>query len=840
MRLSFLGGADEIGASAMLVETAGRNLLVDCGLRQGARSRDPLPDLSMIERVGRLDAIIVTHAHFDHTGSLPLAHAAAPDAPVVMTAPSRQLVQILLRDALKIMGGRSDAEGEIPLYPEAAVDSLLARTRGVSFLEPEDVCEGVTVTFFPAGHILGAAAVGIESSQGRLLVSGDISVTDQLTVTGMLCPRFRADCMVVESTYGDRLHASRQAEERRLVEMVGQVVAGGGKVLFPAFAIGRAQEILLILKRAMAKKQLAPLPIHVDGMVRAVCEVYAGHPDWLSGALKRKIERVGNPFWGEDEWIRPVRKAEERAAVVAGPPCCIVASSGMLTGGPSAYYAAALAQDEKNLVAITGYQDEESPGRRLLDLAEERSRQMHLGGEPVSFACRVAKYSLSAHADGGEIAGLVAKVKPKDLILVHGSGDSRTALAGRLASEVRRDIHLPSLGESIRLVYGVPTRPARASAPIAPGKPPDATLLAELARSLESDPPGRTYALTDLAARALGPGVDRERREELRKLLLGLDSPLEPDAKRPFLFRRRTGPPPGSAAPALMKDGRLEQNAALSRVDALLGAESGLVKKGACRETWQLTLHFDFPEVAATRHAEALAQLRADTGWDVSIHPEANHARLMQVATQVAPPHRATARTPSVLRDQRTVIVWTHPEIPHDPPVLDPASREFASRTGWSLRFESDPQDRTEPVRELRDRSGRLEINQAYGVIRQRFEEQPHRPRRLSLKSDPTGSWIEAAFVSPRIGARYGELIEHLQREVGWSIRIFPRADQQAVLQIFRELVPRSWALRKNPGLDTAQALVKVQVVSLPSREEIDRVAGSLLEATGFGLVVGV
>ncbi|MBI4864206.1 MAG: MBL fold metallo-hydrolase [Candidatus Riflebacteria bacterium] len=844
MKLFFLGGADEVGASSMLVETGGRRLLVDCGVRQGARSRDPLPDLALAQSAGGVDAVLITHAHLDHTGALPIVHGAYPNAPVFAAEPTRPLVRILLTDSLKIMGGRFDAEGEVPLYPPEAVDSLVARIEPCRFLEPEEVLPGISVTFFPAGHILGAATLAIESSEGRLWISGDISVADQLTVPGMLTPRVKADAVVVESTYGDRVHANREAQERRLAEAVGAVVESGGKVLIPAFAIGRAQEVILTLRRAMAMKQLKRFPVFVDGMVRAVCEVYSGHPDWVSPWLRRKIEKSGNPFWGQEDCIRPVTRPEERAAIVGGPPCCIVASSGMLTGGPSAFYAAALMPGEANLIAITGYQDEESPGRRLLELADGASGEIALGGQKVRAACRIARYNLSAHADSGELAGLVGKLRPKDLILVHGQDEARKALSAQVSGAVRQGIHLPALGESLGLSYRTARRPVTAvglPAGKGPGPLDDPALLRRLGALVADDPPNRGFDLVDLAKRCLGQTVDRAARERFRALLTSPESPLEPDPKRPYLFRRKQaatvarGAGTGQVRDA---DGRLEQNAALAVADRLFGPATGLYRKGASRESWQLVLYFHFPLVVQRLHGERLAELSRETGWGVTVHPETHQASLAEAAVEVTPVGWATPRTSAIRRESRQVVVWCFPKIPRDPSVAAPARREFPDRTGCELVFETDHAASDQAPRVAVDSQGRFEINQAYGAIRRAFVDQPHAPRKLGLKGDAGGPFIEVAFISGQVAALYRPLLDQVSRTIGWRIELFTRADQQAILQLARSILPARWALRKGPGLDASAGLVKLQLLSGPDPGDLEDVRRKLKELTGFDLSV--
>jgi uncharacterized protein len=277
MKITFLGGADEVGASGILIETAGRRVLIDCGIRPspkayGGLAADQLPDLSQLE--GGLDAILVTHAHTDHTGALELVLERYPDAPVYATAPTFALTRVLHQDSRRIMQSRLDEEGELPLFDDVAAERLMSAFVPVPFKTRLTVAEGLAATFFPAGHIAGAAMIGLESTEGNLLISGDISISPQRTVDGARPPAFRPDAFIVESTYGGRLHANRAVQERKLVETVAQVTAAGGKVLIPAFALGRAQEILLILDEYQRRGELPAVPVWADGMVRAICQAY--------------------------------------------------------------------------------------------------------------------------------------------------------------------------------------------------------------------------------------------------------------------------------------------------------------------------------------------------------------------------------------------------------------------------------------------------------------------------------------------------------------------------------------------------------------------------------------
>ncbi|MHB8902207.1 MAG: MBL fold metallo-hydrolase, partial [Thermoguttaceae bacterium] len=422
IQLSFLGGAGSIGASSTLVRAGGATFVVDCGVRYSGPS--PLPDLSQLAGT-RVDAILLTHAHMDHSGGLPVLAEACPGAPVFATAPTIDLVGILLRDSLRLMNG-PDRESEVPLYTEAQVDQLLHAMVPVKYHQPIRVGP-VEISWLPASHILGAAMILIKTPAGTVLFTGDYSVTAQQTVPALARPDFRADLVISESTYGQRLHEDRSAAEQRLVDQVRQVVEGGGRVLIPAFAVGRAQEVLLILKRAQRSGQLPPVPIFVDGMVRTVCDIYRRHEPFVSRQLLHEIRRMPHPFYTDS--IQPVSRPDQRVKVLETRPSIIVASSGMLSGGPSAGYCRELAASASDAIFLTGYQDEESPGRALLDLARsEGPRELRLGQATVPVACTFGTYGLSAHADRMQMVSWIEAADPRCVVLVHGNQDAKETL----------------------------------------------------------------------------------------------------------------------------------------------------------------------------------------------------------------------------------------------------------------------------------------------------------------------------------------------------------------------------------------------------------------------------
>ncbi|HSH01939.1 MAG TPA: MBL fold metallo-hydrolase [Anaerolineae bacterium] len=436
MNITFLGGADEIGASSILIEVAGRQILVDAGMRPNKQGAAALPDLERIE--GRLDAVILTHAHADHLAGLPVVHQRWPEVPVYTSRPTAALAKIMLVDSAYLQ----TLQSETPLYGREDVNRTVDMMRPLLLNRWYHLTDGVAVCLSQAGHLLGAASVLMDTAEGRLAISGDVSVTHQRAVTGFAAPPFQADVLILESTYGDNDHPPRWEEERRLVENVSEVVEGGGIALVPSFALGRAQEVMLALRQAQMVGEAPQFPIYADGLVRAISDVYNRQREWLAPALQ---EMSGHVFW-QDRRVMKVKSPQRRR--ILGRPACIVASSGMLFGGPSVFYAEQLIEEPQNAIFITGYTDEESPGRRLQELGT--GDMLTLNGEPYQVGCQVRRFGLSGHADASELVQIARHFGPREIYLVHGESAGRQGLKARLEAEVAPVI-LPGRGQKVKL-----------------------------------------------------------------------------------------------------------------------------------------------------------------------------------------------------------------------------------------------------------------------------------------------------------------------------------------------------------------------------------------------------
>jgi Cft2 family RNA processing exonuclease len=880
MNITFLGGGNEIGASSAIVEIGSARLLVDCGIRMGGEHR--LPDLAAIQKThaGQLDAVLLTHAHMDHSGALPVLHQHFPAVPVYATAATRGLVEVLLRDSINIMRARAESENELPLYAAPAVESLLEKMTPVPFGSPLEIGRtGVSATWFPAGHILGAASVGIEAvEQGRsirVLFSGDIAVGDQLTVPGMLAPAgFRPDVLVIESTYGDRLHSPRELEEQRLIEMVAGVIEEKGKLLIPAFAIGRAQEVMLMLLKQFRAKKLGSFPVWIDGMVKTVCGVYSQFPAHQTPYARRLIEKHGNPFFNVVDEIRPVSSPAERERVLAGDPCVIIASSGMLTGGASAFYAPHIVGNEHNGIAITGYQDEESPGRQLLDLAEAETREINVAGKIFDVKCGVAKYALSAHADCNEISGLIEAINPREVVLVHGDGNAREGLRDLLRRQGTRyrPIHLPRTGD--RLSFGAIRRAGKEQAQISnaksalgQGAPLTAAGLSQLASRLrDGGQEGKLFSEIDLLNLWYGEHAwEEEQYIELMRLLDDGDDFRRPKA-RPHRYRL--------VRPEEKEEAKNEivfatPQEVLTRVETMLPAEAGLYHKGYDIATHTLRLMFEFPDVARERYHQQCDAVVAGTGWTYTINDKPHQARLAEVALEVLPVGASVLRTPAIRLETKEVTVKLDCLL--DETAAHAASETFSQRTGFLLRLQMPqteasgdvpapiaagiPPGASPPVApqkipdvpvesglEFRPARGGRPIGEkrAAAMIEGAFGFAPEtwRPSHIKLKTDEAGDYLQLAFLTPALGQRQRRTMQAMADATGHRLRIRPHVNTFDLVEIAKKIVPAEWRLTKQPSLHNLEGVVRVKVAAPPPPDALAEICQRYDELTGYRLEV--
>ncbi|NKZ06304.1 MBL fold metallo-hydrolase [Actinomadura latina] len=411
LRVVPLGGDTHIGGSCLLVEAGGTRILVDAGLRPGDRAEPPRD----IERAldGPLDAVVVTHAHNDHCGYVPALVARRPGLRVLASPETAALMPVMWADTAKVLAARERGRarwgdaGEV-LYGPPDAEAAARRREELPFGAARGI-GALAVELFPAGHILGAAGVVVRAGDRRVVITGDISGFRQETVGGYAVPESAraADLLVMESTCCTEDHDDRDLRVGELVRAVADVHRAGGRVLIPAFALGRAQEIALIMRR-----HLPEVPVRLDGMAADLAVVFE--------SLDPSLRVFGGATAVAD---RPAELDTFRTGVV-------ISTSGMLTGGPAVQWASRILPEPGSALFISGYQDEESPGRALRDLAE-KGGEFPLPGRgreiTVPVRARVDTVRLSAHADRRGLLGISDEVAAREVMLVHGiPGRQRT------------------------------------------------------------------------------------------------------------------------------------------------------------------------------------------------------------------------------------------------------------------------------------------------------------------------------------------------------------------------------------------------------------------------------
>ena len=394
-----LGGGNEIGASCYFYSICGINFVVDSGIRF---SRDePFPNFEILKELApHLDAIFITHAHVDHCGSIHILSEMYPETPVFTTHETAQLLSLMVEDAIKVRYIREkDSQGEWREYK--LLDGAISRIERRDFFDSV-VIGDVEFRFFPAGHVLGAFSLGVFYGESSFLFhSGDFSIYPQRTVGSAVLPEERADLLVCESTYFySRKSFNREKVEAELLQSIKTTVERGGKVLIPVFALGRAQEILLIISEGMRRGDIPPITVYVDGLAREVSVIYGNllNEDFFNYYVQPAPVYQGLSF--EEACEENLREAD-----------CILSTSGMLIEGtPSFVYGKLLSKSAKNAILFSGYMVEESFGYRLLN-----DRKLFR-----SYRCQIERHHLSAHSDKKGIENLVERLSPKKTIFVHG------------------------------------------------------------------------------------------------------------------------------------------------------------------------------------------------------------------------------------------------------------------------------------------------------------------------------------------------------------------------------------------------------------------------------------
>jgi metallo-beta-lactamase family protein len=460
--LQFLGATQTVTGSKFVLEADGTRVMIDCGLFQGLkdlrlRNWEPFPIPT-----DELDAVVLTHAHIDHTGYLPKLVKQGYWHPVYGTPATVDLCRLLLPDSAKLQEedarhanrqGYTKHAPALPLYTVRDARAALKLMKSIPYSQPVKLSKSLTFRFIPAGHILGSSFVEFEVGKGsherrRVVFSGDIGRYEEPILPDPT-PIDQADYLIIESTYGNRLH-SNEDPKQRLEEVIGATVERGGQVLIPAFAVGRTQQVLYLINELEREGRIPILPVRVDSpMAIDASEKYVRHHEDHDLEMQDLLNHHRNPLVTRNfQMCRSMKASQE--LLRDDQPMIIISASGMATGGRILHHLKTKLPDERNTIVFVGFQAEGTRGRRIL----EREPTIKIHGEVVPVRARIEQInSLSAHADYSEILRWLKELQspPRRVFIVHGEPSASQSLAEKITEPFGWPVSIPSYLQKVDL-----------------------------------------------------------------------------------------------------------------------------------------------------------------------------------------------------------------------------------------------------------------------------------------------------------------------------------------------------------------------------------------------------
>lgn len=423
-----------IGANSLYVQLGDFNLLIDSGLHPKVTGRKAAPDISPL-RGKPLDLIIITHCHLDHIGSLPLVMREHPNTQVVMTQGSRMLIERMLHNSANVMLRQKQEENiaDYPLFTHDEIDRCSSRLHGVAWQQPKryrSEKDEIQVTFFPAGHVAGAAGVEIKHKHRSVFFTGDVLFEDQRTVKGAKFPVGKYDTLVMETTRGATERPpekSRGAEMQRLVDSINDTIQRGGSFLIPVFALGRMQEILTIIHDARKFRRLVDCPIFASGLGLDLADLF--------DEITRKTKQVQfHRSVMKDLKLQSLPRQIEAGKDYNVNGLYIVSSGMMVERTPSYQLASGLISSARNTIGFVGYCDPDTPGGELLAAKPGDSVVFGAANVKAKLKARIERFELSGHADRDELLQFAQQTQARSIVLTHGDPPARAWMAQQLAA----------------------------------------------------------------------------------------------------------------------------------------------------------------------------------------------------------------------------------------------------------------------------------------------------------------------------------------------------------------------------------------------------------------------
>ncbi len=452
-RMTALGGFRQVGRSAMLLQTKDSRILIDCGLDPSSDST-PYFGVPEMKPLTDIDAVVITHAHMDHCGLLPVLYKFGYDGPVYCTPPTRDLMAMLQLDFIKLAYGEAK---KVP-YEASHVRNEILHVIPIGYEKTTDITPDVRLTFYNAGHILGSSIAHFNIGNGfhNVAFSGDTKFEKTWLFNQANSKFIRLESLVMESTYGGRndIQPSRKDASQEMYDNLMKATEMGGKVLIPVFSVGRSQEVMLVIEELMRTGRLPQIPVYLDGMIWEATAIHTAYPEYLNSQLKTQIfQQNENPF------LSPIFKRVETAAmreeICHSPdPCIVLATSGMMTGGPVMEYFKEWADDPINWLLFVGYQSEGSAGRQIQRGKEEIT--LHDRGRDLELQIKmnvVTVDGFSGHSDRKQLMKYISTLEPKPNKIIVGHGEDRKCsdLASSIFQKFRIETKAPLNLETVRL-----------------------------------------------------------------------------------------------------------------------------------------------------------------------------------------------------------------------------------------------------------------------------------------------------------------------------------------------------------------------------------------------------
>lgn len=457
LRLTALGGVQEVGRSSFLLQTRESSVLLDCGVNPGSsRPFEAFPrfDNPSFE-LDSLDAVVISHAHLDHCGLVPFLYKYGYDGPVYCSAPTSSLMTLLQLDYLDV----ANKQGVSAYYDQKDVRECVLHTNPLRYGVVTDIAPDIRLTLHNAGHILGSSMAHLHVGEGlhNVVYTGDYKYARTMLLEAATTEFPRAETVITESTYGapDDVMPSRVEAEERMTHIVNETLERKGKVLIPVPAVGRAQEIMLILDGYMKRGLMKESPVFIEGMISEATAITTAFPEYLGREVRQSILHDGvNPF--QSDYFTIVEHPNVRQEIIEGEPCIIMATSGMLEGGPVIDYFKNLADDERNTIVFVSYQIEGTMGRRVQKGLGEVT-MMSPEGKMDVVRVRLNTESIagfSGHSDRRQIINYITHLKPKPerVFVCHGEKAKCLSVANFLDRRCEIDAVAPALLETFRLL----------------------------------------------------------------------------------------------------------------------------------------------------------------------------------------------------------------------------------------------------------------------------------------------------------------------------------------------------------------------------------------------------